>query len=65
MANRRTPTTDVHEVVRLLQDGASDREVAQVVGRNRRTVARYRRWMAQTGIWSAWAGRMPWRLHSP
>ena len=39
MASRRTPTMDVHEVVRLLQAGASDREVAQLVGRSRRTVA--------------------------
>jgi transposase len=50
MANRRTPTMDVHEVVRLLQAGASDREVAQLVGRNRRTVARYRRWAEREGV---------------
>ena len=41
---------DVHEVVRLLQAGASDREVAQLVGRNRRTVARYRRWAEREGL---------------
>ena len=50
MASRRTPTMDVHEVVRLLQAGASDREVAQLVGRNRRTVARYRRWAEREGV---------------
>ena len=50
MANRRTPTMDVHEVVRLLQAGASDREVAQLVGLNRRTVARYRRWAEREGM---------------
>jgi transposase len=50
MANRRTPTMDVQEVVRLLQTGASDREVAQLVGRNRRTVARYRQWAEREGL---------------
>src|SRR4051812_38246889 len=41
---------DVHEVVRLLQAGASDREVAQLVGRIRRTVARYRRGAGREGL---------------
>jgi transposase len=50
MANRRTPTMDVQEVVRLLQTGASEREVAQLVGRNRRTVARYRQWAEREGV---------------
>lgn len=35
---------DIQEVVRLLRDGASDREITRLVGLNRRTVARYRRW---------------------
>jgi transposase len=35
---------DIHEVLRLLRDGASDREITSLVGLNRRTVARYRRW---------------------
>jgi transposase len=35
---------DVQEIVRLLRDGASDREITSLVGLNRRTVARYRRW---------------------
>lgn len=37
---------DIHEVLRLLRDGASDREITGLVGLNRRTVARYRRWAA-------------------
>jgi transposase len=41
---------DIHEVVRLLRDGASDREVAQLVGLNRRTVARYRGWADEQGV---------------
>ena len=64
MASRRTPTMDVHEVVRLLQAGASDREVAQRWGRSRRTVARYRRWAEREGVLAgplAALGRDGWR----
>ncbi len=35
---------DVQELVRLVGDGASDREITTLVGLNRRTVNRYRRW---------------------
>jgi transposase len=38
---------DVHELVRLVRDGTSDREIAALVGLNRRTVSRYRRWATQ------------------
>ena len=38
---------DVHELVRLVRDGVSDREIAALVGLNRRTVSRYRRWATQ------------------
>jgi len=38
---------DVQELVRLLRDGVSDREIAALVGLNRRTVSRYRRWATQ------------------
>jgi hypothetical protein len=41
---------DIHEVVRLLRDGASDREIRSLVGLNRRTVARYRRWAAEQNL---------------
>ena len=47
---------DVQEVVRLLRDGASNREVAALVGLNRRTVARYRRWAQEQGLL---AGTLP------
>lgn len=40
MTNRRTLTMDVQEVVRLVRDGASDREIATLVGLNRRTIRR-------------------------
>lgn len=38
---------DVQELVRLVRDGASDREIAGLVGLNRRTISRYRRWATQ------------------
>ncbi len=41
---------DVQEIVRLLRDGASDREIVGLVGLNRRTVSRYRRWAAEQGL---------------
>jgi transposase len=47
---------DIQEVVRLLRDGASDREITTLVGLNRRTVARYRRWAREQDLW---AGALP------
>jgi len=41
---------DIHELVRLLRDGASDRDVTQLLRLNRRTVARYRRWAQTEGV---------------
>ena len=41
---------DIHEIVRLLRDGASDHEIRNLVGLNRRTVARYRRWATEQGL---------------
>jgi transposase len=48
----RTSPMDVHEVVRLLREGASDREITSLVGLNRRTVARYRRWATEQALLS-------------
>jgi transposase len=47
VTNRRTLTMDLQEVVRLVRGGASDREIAALVGLNRRTVSRYRRWATE------------------
>ena len=47
MTNRRTLTMDVQELVRLVRDGDSDREIAALVGLNRRTVSRYHRWASE------------------
>jgi transposase len=41
---------DVQELVRLVRDGASDREITTLVGLNRRTVRRYRRWASQQDL---------------
>ena len=41
---------DVQEIVRLLRDGGSDREIVGLVGLNRRTVRRYRRWATEQGF---------------
>lgn len=40
---------EIHEVVRLLRGGTSDRDIVKLVGVNRRTVARYRQWAGQQG----------------
>ena len=47
---------DIHEIVRLLRDGASDREIRGLLGLNRRTVARYRRWATEQELL---AGSLP------
>src|SRR5206468_5670724 len=41
---------DVQELVRLVRDGASDREITTLVGLNRRTISRYRRWAADQNL---------------
>jgi transposase len=41
---------DIAEVVRLLRAGESDREVVELVGLNRRTVAKYRVWAQEQGL---------------
>lgn len=46
----RTSPMDIQEVLRLLRDGASDREITGLVGLNRRTVARYRRWAREQDV---------------
>jgi transposase len=50
MASGRIDTMDIHELIRLLRVGESDRQIARLVGHNRRTVARYRTWAAEQGL---------------
>jgi transposase len=41
---------DILEVIRLVRAGASDHTITQLLGRNRRTVAKYRQWAAEQGL---------------
>jgi len=44
MAGRRSPVTDVRELVRRLRMGEPDRRIARDLGVSRNTVARHRAW---------------------
>jgi len=50
MAYRRLPTMDLHELLRLLRAGESERSIRHLLGYNRRTIRRYRVWAAQEGL---------------
>jgi len=56
MPNRRTTTMDIHEMLRLIKQGYSNRKVAAALRVNRKTVDKYRAWMAATGLLS---GELP------
>jgi transposase len=50
MASGRIDTMDIHELMRLFRAGDSDRQIARLLGHNRRTVARYRSWATEQGL---------------
>ena len=50
MAGRRSPVTDIREILRRLQLGEPNRRVARDLGISRNTVARYRVWAARHGV---------------
>ncbi len=50
MASGRIDTMDIHELIRLFRAGESDRQIARLVGHNRRTVTRYRTWATEQGL---------------
>lgn len=50
MANRRVSTVDLLEILRLVRAGESNSTIAQVLGCNRRTVIKYRQWIAAQGL---------------
>jgi hypothetical protein len=50
MSNRRITTMDISELVRLLRAGESDRTITQLLGHNRRTIAKYRVWAREQGV---------------
>lgn len=41
---------DVFEMIRMMRSGASDRVIVATVGRNRRTVAKFRKWAKEQGL---------------
>ena len=47
---------DVHEMIRLMRAGATDREIVKIIGRNRRTVSKFRKWAKTQGLLE---GEMP------
>jgi len=50
VAGRRSPVTDIREILRRLQLGEPNRRVARDLGISRNTVARYRVWAARHGV---------------
>ena len=50
MAGRRSPVTDIREVIRRLQLGEPDRRIARDLGVSRNTVAHYREWATAQGL---------------
>jgi hypothetical protein len=50
VAGRRSPVTDVREILRRLQLGEPDRRIARDLSISRNTVARYRLWADQHGV---------------
>ena len=53
MAGRRSPVTDIRELLRRLQLGEPDRRIARDLGLSRNTVARYREWAKDQGLLQA------------
>jgi transposase len=47
MAGRRSPVTDIRELLRRLQLGEPDRRIARDLSLSRNTVARYRQWATE------------------
>jgi transposase-like protein len=50
MAERRSPVTEIREILRRLQLGERARRIARDLGVSRNTVAHYRRWATRHGL---------------
>ena len=50
MAGRRSPVTDIRELIRRMRLGEPDRRIARDLGVSRNTVARYRQWATEQGL---------------
>src|SRR5271165_6967989 len=48
--SRRTKTMDIHEIVRQLRAGESDRAISRSLKIDRATVKRYRTWAEKEGL---------------
>ena len=62
MAGRRSPVTDIREILRRLQLGEPDRRIARDLSVSRNTVAHYRRWAtaARAADGARCPSRRPW-----
>jgi len=68
MAGRRSPVTDIREIVRRLQLGEPDRRIARDLGVGRNTVARYREWAdkhALLELATRCLSQRPWSRYFP
>ena len=52
MVGRRSPVTDIREILRRLHLGEPDRRIARDLGISRNTVAHYRGWATRHGVLS-------------
>ena len=50
MAGRRSPVTEIREILRRLQLGERGRRIARDLQMSRNTVAHYQRWATQHGL---------------
>lgn len=50
MPGRRKHSMDIREFIRHIREGRSDRAIADTLGVNRKTVARYRAWALEQGL---------------
>ena len=55
MAGRRSPVTDIREVIRRLQLGEPDRRIARDLKLSRNTVVRYHQLALAHGLLRPWA----------
>ena len=56
MANRRKDSMDIHELLRRIRVGESDRAIHRALNTHRGTVKKYRQWAAEEGLLE---GRLP------
>src|SRR5689334_12114943 len=50
MSYRRLPVMEIHELLRLLRAGESERRITTLLGYNRGTIRRYHAWAQRQGL---------------